>query len=381
MATIRKRTLPSGKIAWQADYVDGAGKRRHKQFATKKEADGFLVTARGEVSRGVHTADSASITINQAADLWLAQGLSSGLEEATLKRYTATVDLYVRPVLGKLRLPKVTAPVIQEHIDALAPTMSRSSLKKVRGAISSLFATAVRKGKVAHNPTHEVVLPSSARRDGTVEMPSKAELRLILKATPERWLPFIRTALFTGMRASELRGLLWTDVDMDSGVIHVRRRVDFRNNFGPPKSAAGTRDIPLSPSGVLMLKGWRLRCPKGDLGLVFPNGAGNVESHTNLLKRVFWPVQVAAGVVVMRDATDKDGLPIQVADARYSLHALRHAAASLFIEQGFTPKKLQSLMGHASIQMTMGVYGKLFASEKEDRAAMDEIERRFNTVD
>ena len=38
-------------------------------------------------------------------------------------------------------------------------------------------------------------------------------------------------------------------------------------------------------------------------------------------------------------------------------------------------------MGQASIQMTMGVYGKLFASEKEDRAAMDEIERRFNTVD
>ena len=179
MATIRKRALPSGKTAWQADYVDGAGKRRHEQFATKKAADSFLVTARGEVSRGIHTADGASITVNEGADLWLAHSRGAGREEATLKRYTATVDLYVRPTLGKLKLSRVTTPIIQEHIDALAPTMSRSSLKKVRGAISSIFSTAVRKGKAAHNPTHEVELPSSARRDGKVEMPTKAELRAI----------------------------------------------------------------------------------------------------------------------------------------------------------------------------------------------------------
>ena len=92
-------------------------------------------------------------------------------------------------------------------------------------------------------------------------------------------------------------------------------------------------------------------------------------------------MQIAADVVVMREVTGKDGKQVQVPDAKYSLHALRHAAASLFIEQGFTPKKLQSLMGHASIKMTMDVYGHLFASEKEDRAAMDEIDRRFNTTD
>ncbi|MFG1399896.1 tyrosine-type recombinase/integrase [Roseixanthobacter pseudopolyaromaticivorans] len=381
MATIRKRTLPSGRPVWQTDYIDGGGKRRHKQFPTKKEADAFLVHARGEVARGIHTADSASITLNAAADLWITACTANRREEATIKRYRATLDLYVRPALGTSKLSRISTVTVQEHIDMLAPTMSRSSLIKVRGAISSVFATAMRKGKAAHNPTHEVVLPSSARREESVEMPTKTELRAILAATPERWLPFMWTALFTGMRASEMRGLLWSDVDLDAGIIRVRRRVDFRNTFGPPKSKAGRRDIPLSPSTTKLLKEWKLRCPNGDLGLVFPNGAGNVESHTNLLRRVFWPAQVTAGVVVMRDALDANGQPTKVPEAKYSLHALRHAAASLFIEQNLTPKKLQTLMGHASIQMTMGVYGKLFASETEDRAAMDAIDRRFSGPD
>lgn len=381
MATIRKRTLPSGKTSWQADYVDGGGKRRHRQFTTRKDADAFLLKARGEVSRGLHIAESASITLNDAGDLWLAQCHANGREEATIKRYTATLDLHVRPALGKLKLPKITTPMIQDHLDALAPSMSRSSLKKVRGAISAVFATAVRRGKAAFNPAHEIVLDSTKRGDARPTMPSKAELRAILAATPERWQPLIRTALFTGLRGSELRGLLWDDVDLDLGVIRVQRRVDFKNNFGPPKSEAGSRDVPLSDATVLMLKEWKLRCPVGTLGLVFPNGAGNVESHSNILKRAFWPAQIAAGVTVMVDAVDADGAPTKVPDAKYSLHVLRHAAAALFIQQGFTLKKLQQLMGHASIQMTMDVYGYLFASDKEDRVAMEEIDRRFNAAD
>lgn len=69
---------------------------------------------------------------------------------------------------------------------------------------------------------------------------------------------------------------------------------------------------------------------------------------------------------------DDDGKP--VLDAKFSLHALRHAAAALFIEQGFPPKKVQALMGHASLQMTFDTYGYLFPSEADDRAKMDAME-------
>jgi integrase len=63
--------------------------------------------------------------------------------------------------------------------------------------------------------------------------------------------------------------------------------------------------------------------------------------------------------------------------AKYGLHALRHAAAALFIEQGFSPKRIKTILSHASIKMTYHVYGYLFVSEEHDQAAMAQIEARL----
>jgi integrase len=59
------------------------------------------------------------------------------------------------------------------------------------------------------------------------------------------------------------------------------------------------------------------------------------------------------------------------------LHAFRHAAASLFIEQGFSPKRVQALMGHSTIQVTFDTYGHLFPSQDEDHAAMQQLQARL----
>ncbi|TAW23101.1 site-specific integrase [Rhizobium ruizarguesonis] len=375
MATVRKRLLPSGKQVWQADYRDGAGKRRSKQFTLKKEADAFLVSARGEVAKGVHVAESASITVEAAAKAWIKRAESQGLERSTIASYQQHVDLHIVPRIGATKLSKMTVPNVHDFADELGRDLSRAMVKKVLGSLSGIFTEALRTGKAAQNPVAAVKIKTSKRDAARAEMPTKAELRAILNATPEKHKPFIWTAAFTGLRASELRGLPWSDVDLDGKILHVRQRADPYNVIGKPKSEAGTRDVPLAPSVVATLKTWKEKCPKGDLDLVFPNGAGNVESHANLLNRVFWPIQVAACVSVKTDKVEKDGQPVM--DAKYSLHALRHAAAALWIEQNATPKRIQMLMGHSSIQMTYDTYGYLFDAREDDQAAITAIEERL----
>ena len=125
------------------------------------------------------------------------------------------------------------------------------------------------------------------------------------------------------MRASELRGLTWDDVDFERKATHVRQRANLWGEIGAPKSAAGDREIPMSPMVVNALREWRLACPKGPLNLVFPNGAGKVESHANIANRGFYALQTRAGIV------DEDGKP------KYGLHALRHFFASWAIERDF----------------------------------------------
>ena len=163
--------------------------------------------------------------------------------------------------------------------------------------------------------------------------------------------------------AAEHRAAGLKPVFEDERKVEGRQRADKWGTIGPPKSAAGAREIPMAPIVVNVLREWKLACPKGELGLVFPNGKGKVQSYPNLLRRGFAPLMVAAGLV------DERGAP------RFGLHDLRHAAASLFIESPkFTPKRLQALMGHSSIQMTYDTYGHLFPQPASDQEAMAAIE-------
>ncbi|MEP4702402.1 MAG: site-specific integrase, partial [Parasphingorhabdus sp.] len=166
----------------------------------------------------------------------------------------------------------------------------------------------------------------------------------------------------TGMRISELRGLTWDCVDFELGLIHVQKRADRFNDMGKPKSRSSKRSIPMAPTVVNVLTSWRKVCPEGDLGLVFPNGKGKIENHSNIHNRVLVPLLIENGI------TDENGNP------KFSFHALRHAAASLFIEQNWPPKKIQALLGHSSINMTMDVFGHLFESPEEDVALFAKME-------
>ena len=114
---------------------------------------------------------------------------------------------------------------------------------------------------------------------------------------------------------------------------------------------------------VNVLRQWRPKCPCGDLDLVFPNGAGNIEYHPNIIQRFWNPLQVECGL------TADDG------NARYDFHCLRHAAASLFIAHlGWTPKRVQSVLGHSSITMTFDRYGHLFENKEGDQEALKKLE-------
>src|SRR5690606_15213427 len=88
------------------------------------------------------------------------------------------------------------------------------------------------------------------------------------------------TAIFTGLRSSELRGLPWDAVDFEKKVIRVYQRADRYGKIGRPKSDAGEREVPMTPMVANTLREWKLQCPKGELGLVFPTSKGEVEGHS-----------------------------------------------------------------------------------------------------
>ena len=376
---IRKRswTGPKGeeKTAWQVDYRDAAGKRRSKQFPRKKEAESWLTTAAYQVSQGTHTPDSQSITVAKAGELGRERARREALEPTTIAAYDQHVRLHINPLCGSRKLSQLTKPIIEGYRDQLVERLSRPMATRVLRSLTSIVGEAQRRGHVAQNVCQGVTVRRAKRDKPKVVIPTKSELQAVLKAASASdepmAAPLFMVMIFAGLRASELRGLAWSAIDLKRATVTVEQRADAKNVIGPPKSAAGYRTIPLPPSAVAALKAWKLQCRKTDDNLVFPSIAGKVMTHRYMTLNVAAPVQVAAGVAV--ETIGEDGETVKA--PRYTLHDFRHAAASLWIEQHVSPKRVQGWMGHFSIQVTYDIYGHLFEQADQDSAVASAIEQ------
>ena len=378
--SVRKRAWVTrqgdSREAWIVDYTDQRGARHIHTFARKKDADAFHDKVRVNVRAGVHT--STKTTVAEAGAKWISDA-EDRLEPATLESYRQHLRDHIVPYIGAVKLSDLTVPLVREFMDRLrTDKRSPAMVKRVIGDLGSILADAQERGLVAQNAvrslSHRKKRREAERRHKHrlkvgVDIPSPEEIRAIVGKLEGRWRPLLITAIFTGLRASELRGLRWDDVELNQCELHVRQRADKFNTMGKPKTASGHRTVPMPPILVNTLREWKLACPKGMLGLVFPTGAGNVEHHVNIVVRGLGPAQIAAGVVT------KAGKP------KYTgLHSLRHFYASWCINRtedgglGLPLKVVQHRLGHSTIQMTADVYGHLFPGG-DDGAELAAAER------
>jgi integrase len=390
--SVRKRewTTPSGKArtAWVVDYTDQGKKRCLKTFARKSEADAFAAKAATDKAAGLLS--SGKTTIAQAGKLWIEHREADGLERATTVVYETHLRLHIAPLIGALRLADLSVPKVRDFEDELRRTgRSPAMVKKVMVSLSSILTDAMDRGLVAQNVArhrrrakngHDAARHERHLEIG-VDIPALAEIRGLLpclKGGPNRERSLLLTAIFTGLRASELRGLRWQDVDLAKAELAVRQRADRYNTIGSPKSKSGKRSVPMLPMLVNALKEWRLAAaPASEADLVFPASRGQPLTIFQITRAHWWPAQVRAGLVKGDGKTTR---------AKYSgFHSLRHFFASWCINRKaeggleLPLKVVQARLGHASIAITSDRYGHLFP-RADDSAEMRAAERAFLTA-
>jgi integrase len=382
----RKWTTKSGEHQrYIVDYTDQEGKRRHKTFQRQKDARDYETKVRHELGEGTHVADSASITVKDAGALWLKSSRDHKLEHGTLVLYEQQLRLHIVPFLGRVKLSRISTRVIRAFQDQLHDAgRSQVTVRGVTGALGAILADAQERGLVMRNAVREL---RSRRRQHQrdwhngklkvgIDIPTPEEIRLLLatahKVALAKWRPLLLTAVFTGLRASELRGLRWLDIDLQTGELHVRQRADQWCQIGRPKSAAGERTVPLPPTVIRELREWKLRCQHGKHGLVFPTSTGNIDYHANVVRRGLWRNMQLAGLMI----TERN----QLRPKYRGLHALRHFFASWCINRKVDGglelplKVVQERLGHSSVTMTADVYGHLFP-RGDDSAELAAAER------
>jgi integrase len=362
--------------AWIVDYLQN-GVRHIETFARKKDAAARHAEVKVDVKSGVHVAPSRSITLKQAGESWI-KAAEHELERTTVDQYKQHLKFHLLPFIGARRLTDITTDAVL-NLEARLRDEGRSKVmvRKVLVSLGSILADAQIRKQVGHNAVRDlrrargrgkanVVKREKVKLEVGKDIPSPAEVAAILAHAKPKWRPLLVTAAFTGLRASELRGLRWSDVDSKKNEIHVRQRADRYNVIGPPKTEASKRVVPFGKVVANTIKEWKLKCAPGEL--VFPNRKGKVEYHTHIVNRGFIPAQIAAGIVTKDDKAKYTGL-----------HALRHFYASLCINSredggfGLLPKAVQERMGHSSITVTMDTYGHLFP-RGDDSKVLDAVE-------
>jgi integrase len=353
--SIRKRAWKTAdgdeREAWLVSYQDNAGKRRSKQFAKKKDADAYRVTVEGQLRNGTHVAETLSCTVADACKRFIRGRELADLENSTIRQYRSHIEHHIEPLMGNMKLTKLTMPMVEAFKENLLETRTKITARYALRTFRMMLTDAQRRGLVAQNVATGVTVDVPKRERKQIVIPTKTEVKEMLDAASGRWRPFFVTAVFTGMRASELRGLVWDAVDFDTGVINVIQRADEVGVLGPCKSQSGYREIPMTPMVKNTLKEWKLQCPSSKKNLVFPTRNGQPHRLSNVHNRCIKAVQKRANVV------DENGRP------KFSLHDFRHWYASWLIDQGFNMKRVQVLMGHSSITVTMDVYAHLLKDD------------------
>ena len=189
MATIRKRTLPSGLVRWQVDFTDQAGKRRSKLFPRRKDADVYLVKVRSLVANHTYLADSDSTTVVDAAKAWLDHcevrcKTGRRMERSTLRGYSDYVRLHITaPEIGIG--DKLIAQLTRRHVNEFRDRMllngrSEHLTRRALSVLKLALDHAIDNGQLFTNAAQGVRVIKSSRIEHKAPVPTKESIRALI---------------------------------------------------------------------------------------------------------------------------------------------------------------------------------------------------------
>ena len=269
------------------------------------------------------------------------------LAEKTRESYTR-LDTLISPIIGEKELEAITPDDIQAAVVAVEVQAGSRQAQLAFTLLHAVFRRAVRSKHLRENPVEAVDKPDHEGKQG----------RAIEGADWQRLAPIISGDVafalmaFAGLRRGETLALRRADVDFSAGMIHVCRqrvRVGGQIVTAPPKSAAGTRDVPISPELEPILR--------EAVRFLLPNA-------------LIVPIAPETLAHKWRDAQRKAGIA-----EPYRLHDLRHTYATRLVLAGVNIRVLQYAIGHASYQLTMQTYTHIGAS-----AAKSELSRVYASL-
>ncbi len=352
--------------------------KRHQRTETfhggRRAAERRLTVLTNDVQDGTYIAPD-SRTVGQWLDEWVDLAIKPPRRtQRAYDTYQSVIGLHLKPALGHHRLQGLRALHVESFLAGkidLAP----ATLEKIHTVLSSALKAAVNNRLLARNEAALIANrpqrpeQSAADRNFWGADDAAAFLVTAKRAGPQP-AAFYALALDSGLRKSELAGIVWTDLDFTRGCALVRQQL-LKGGPKPvfiPVKGKRARTIDLSTETMELLRAHRAhqaaiklrhRRTYHDHGLVFAKewveggrnqALGDPLQVNNLGEREFAGLITAAGVK-----------PI-------SIHGLRHTCATLLLAASVPPHVVQKRLGHKDVTITLNTYAHVLPDQQRDAA-------------
>lgn len=349
-------------------YVGKSGQRRQKSDSTglpvkgnKRRAQQMLDNRLKELAQQYEPfLDDGRVLFLDFMRDWLDNVMAYKVKENTLEQYNLTFDRYIsehKPFHG-LKLQDLTPPLLQSYYsEQVKAGLSPNTMRKHHANIHKYLNHAVRLGLIAFNPSTQVELPAKQKYTGatTCTPEQLQDLLQLFRGDP------LETVLMLGITyslcRSEVCGLRWDAVDMDTGTLHICHTAVKANSrvlySDSTKTATSNRVLPLTASMREYL--------------------GSVRERQEENKRLFGRDYTDSGYICVKP----DGTPIDPDFVTHHFrrvlvandvpiirfHDLRHSAVNTLRKGGCDVKDIQAWLGHSDVSTTLNVYGHILQGD------------------
>src|SRR5436305_1493943 len=351
---------------WTAEISLEGGKSKFLYGKTRREVQEKLKKALYEQQQGMLVTGPQQ-KVGQFLTHWLEDAHKQSIRPRTYERYEEIVRLHLAPGIGYHQLQKLSAQHLQSfYAKKLEEGLSTTTVISFHNVLHKALETAVRWNLIARNPC-DLVSPPRRKRFEIRPLSMQQIHQFLAAARGHRQEALFILALATGMRRGELLGLKWQDLDLEQGMLQVRRILTRIPSKLPgrgfeeaePKTDKGRRSIALPTFAAEALRGHRLRQTEAklkagpdwqDRDYVFCTSIG---THLNPTRDV---------LDALKSLLEQAGLP----DIRF--HDLRHSCATMLLGMNVHPKIVQEILGHSQISMTMDIYSHILPTMQEEAA-------------
>lgn len=373
---------------YEARYVDRFGLRR-------SICDRSLTELKNKLAEAVYDNQKEhslvqNISLDQWFEKWMDIYKRDTVRPNTIRHYAETYRLKIKPKIGKMKLKDIKNCHVKELLNGIKRNGYSTEVQiKVRNILADMFDKAIQNDYANKNPAKGIKICKD--KDKEVRALSTDEQVAFFECSKGTFYDnLFVTAVMTGMRIGELAGLKWEDIDFDRKVINVKRTLVYAQyetdtkktfHFEEPKTNTSKRSIPINRETEISLK-------KQYLQRQVVRDKNAVQKDKKEFDDLLFVTSVNRPICPQTANDAIERIVNEVNSTRstldqiepFSSHCFRHTFATRCFEAGIKPKTIQGYLGHASLQMTMDLYARLFPDFMEEEMkklelSIDEINR------